>query len=74
MSFPETAEARGIDGWNAPIEWPEEFAYHLEDSTAVTLPLRTAIQTTTIAPPAPVISPMTLTGRRRADQRRSLPR
>ncbi len=66
INFPETAEARSVDGWNAPIEWPEEFAYRLEDVTAITPPLRTAIQTTTLAAPTQVMTDVTITGRRRA--------
>jgi hypothetical protein len=66
INFPETAEARGLDGWNAPIEWPEEFAYRLEDGAALTPPLRTAIHTTTLTTPTQVMTDMTITGRRRA--------
>src|SRR5205807_1596423 len=61
-----TTEARGIDGWNAPIEWPEEFADRLEERAAIAPPLRTAIQTPTFTTPMPALSNVTITGRRRA--------
>jgi hypothetical protein len=67
-SFPEeAAEARSLEGWQAPIEWPEEYAYRLEEGFNIAPPPQTAIQKTAPLATTPIITETTtITGRRRA--------